>query len=245
MNDEQNYHFNTPEIVRGNWYQLEIGQNIGQNGEYIYYIKLNSQLLHEKENEIPREFSEHEMQFYAASDLVGPVAQNTKIRNVRFKTENNGSDDENSCLDWAADRDVFCAGDELDGSPIVTPGGLTECQDQCLNVGQNCVGVVLEITETEVVCHLHSEMNSCQSQEGAISSTKILYSCEDDSNCERSYVRMSDQDMIGRDNTYCGTETPPNFSSYGSAAQIIIQINSETHGEMSLKMRYNFTKSKL
>ena len=36
--------------------------------------------------------------------------------------------------------------------------------------------------------------------------------------------------MIGQDKTYCGKETPPNFFSYGSAAQIKIQIDSETHG---------------
>ena len=40
--------------------------------------------------------------------------------------------------------------------------------------------------------------------------------------------------MIGQDKTYCGKETPPNFFSYGSAAQIKIQIDSETHGNISL-----------
>lgn len=304
MNDEKNYNFNTPGIIewkRGNWYQLEVGQNIGQNDEYIYYIKLNGQILHQKENKIPRGFSEKQMKFYAANDISGATATNTKIRNVRFKTENDGTDDwfvidgspcwdtcdqmggkcdhcgangfccsatkhsvngdcttdmidtiknseyanktghmcvskldEASCMDWATDRDVFCDGGELEDSPIVTPGGLTQCQDQCLNVGQNCMGVVLERAEAEVKCHLHSEMTSCQPQEGAISSTKMFYSCKDNSNCEGSYVRLRDQNMgqmIGQDKTYCGKETPPNFFSYGSAAQIKIQIDSETHGK--------------
>ena len=42
MNDEKNYNFNTPGVIdwkRGNWYQLEVGQTIGQNDEYIFYIK--------------------------------------------------------------------------------------------------------------------------------------------------------------------------------------------------------------
>ena len=33
VNDEKNYNFNTPGVIewkRGHWYQLEIGQNIGQ-----------------------------------------------------------------------------------------------------------------------------------------------------------------------------------------------------------------------
>ena len=268
------------------------------------YIKLNGQILHQKENKIPRGFSEKQMKFYAANDLRGATATNTKIRNVRFKTENDGTDDwfvidgspcwdtcdqmggkcdhcgangfccsatkhsvngdcttdmidtiknseyvnktghmcvskldEASCMDWATAKDVFCDGGELEESPILTPGGLTQCQDQCLNVGQNCTGVVVERAEGEVKCHLHSEMTSCQPQEGAMSSTKMFYSCKDNSNCEGSYVRLRDQNMgqmIGQDKTYCGKETPPNFFSYGSAAQIKIQIDSETHGKYHL-----------
>ena len=155
--------------------------------------------------------------------------------------------DENSCMDWATDRDVFCDGGELEESPILTPGGLTQCQDQCLNVGATCVGVVLERTETEVKCHLHSEMSSCQPQEGSMSSTKMFYSCKDNSNCEGSYVRMRDQNMgqmIGQDKTYCGKETPPNFFSYGSAAQIKIQIDSETHGKNNGNSEWRINKDK-
>ena len=96
-------------------------------------------------------------------------------------------------MDWATAKDVFCDGGELEESPILTPGGLTQCQDQCLNVGQNCTGVVVERAEGEVKCHLHSEMTSCQPQEGAMSSTKMFYSCKDNSNCEGSYVRLRDQ----------------------------------------------------
>ena len=98
--------------------------------------------------------------------------------------------DEASCMDWATDRDVSCDGDELEDSPIQTLGGLTQCQDQCLNFGKNCTGIVLKRDESnELMCHLHSEMTSCQPQEGAISSTKMFYSCRDNSNCEGSYVR--------------------------------------------------------
>ena len=97
--------------------------------------------------------------------------------------------------------------------------------------------MVVERAEGEVKCHLHSEMTSCQPQDGAMSSTKMFYSCKDNSNCEGSYVRLRDQNMgqmIGQDKTYCGKETPPNFFSYGSAAQIKIQIDSETHGKYHL-----------
>ena len=53
------------------------------------------------------------MKFYAANDLWGATATNTKIRNVRFKTENDGTDD------WFV----------IDGSP---------CWDTCDQMGGKC-----------------------------------------------------------------------------------------------------------
>ena len=53
------------------------------------------------------------MKFYAANDISGATAQNTKIRNVRFKTENDGTDD------WFI----------IDGSP---------CWDACDQTGGKC-----------------------------------------------------------------------------------------------------------
>ena len=47
----------------------------------------------------------------------------------------------------------------------------------------------------EPVCYLKYEMERCQPQPGAISSSKMYYDCRDNANCEGSYVRIRDQNM--------------------------------------------------
>ena len=55
------------------------------------------------------------------------------------------------------------------------------------------------------------------------------YDCRDNHNCGSSFVEFRDRNSgqhIGQERHYCGHETPPDFFSLGSEAQVIIQIDS-------------------
>ena len=68
---------------------------------------------------------------------------------------------------------------------------------------------------------------------GKYSARLVRYDCRDNHNCGSSYVEMRDHNLgqgIGQSRHYCGHETPPEFFSYGSEAQVITSIDSQTEG---------------
>ena len=76
-------------LQKGKWYLVEVGQHFqGDAGDYVYSIYVNGVKYYEEVNTIPTEFEN--MKVYASNKENGP-AENTKIRNFKFKTEQEGA----------------------------------------------------------------------------------------------------------------------------------------------------------
>ena len=79
---------------------------ISDNDEYIYYIKLNGQILHQKENKIPRGFSEKQMKFYAANDLWAQLLRTRKFEMFDLKPKMTGQMIGSSLMDHHVETPV-------------------------------------------------------------------------------------------------------------------------------------------
>ena len=108
------------------WYQIEVGQRY-ENGGFMYYIKINGLQLHAQLNNSPIDLSNKNMGVYVAKFGADTVAEFSKVRNMRFKTERDGDSDWfvvdgtdcwNSCdntagaCDYCGANGYCCSGDK-------------------------------------------------------------------------------------------------------------------------------------
>ena len=146
--------------------------------------------------------------------------------------------EEQSCFDWAYQKNTNCIGGDIFEEPEYRniKHGVQECQDLCLQNRPKCVGFVVDDSEVPVVpvkCYLKYELERCESSDAHTSASLMYYDCGDNHDCGGSFVQFKDQGLgqpIGQEKTYCGSQKPPNFFSYGSNAQVKIQLDSSVNG---------------
>ena len=162
------------------------------------------------------------------------------IKNSDFGDENNhmcvAMLDEGSCTDWSYEENTNCVGGDILEEPRPVKHGLSECQDLCLQNRPKCVGFVMEsvnVPVEPVKCHLKYELQRCESSDAYLSASIMLFNCGDNHDCGGSFVQFKDSGLghpIGQEKTYCGSQTPQNFFSYGEEAQVKIQLDSSANG---------------
>jgi len=84
LNNNWNYHFNSPQSLKENkWYKVKLTQKL-ENGKYVFETLLDNKSFKKVENKEPREF--RNVKIYAGLDKHWPAPESVKIRNLIVKS---------------------------------------------------------------------------------------------------------------------------------------------------------------